>query len=104
MDNINKMQIYKYYSVSDEIFVKIYKGHYRKGSILPAINKLAKELDTSPETIRKALYVLVDFKILTKSKNAFFITNDISSIEEYKESYIKKFKNMYEEAIQKFEK
>lgn len=100
---MNKIQTYKYYFVSDEIFVRIYKGYYRKGGILPAINKLSKELDTSPETIRKALYILVTYKILIKSRNAFFITNNTSIIEEYKKMYINKYKNMYEEAIRKIE-
>ncbi|MBS4886028.1 MAG: GntR family transcriptional regulator [Anaerobutyricum hallii] len=87
--------------VSDEIFSQICKGNYRTGSILPSIMRLSREFGTSPETIRKALNILVKNNVLIKSKNAFFITNDLQIIEKYKEIYIRKYKNRYLNAMEK---
>lgn len=63
--------------------------------------RLSREFGTSPETIRKALNILVKNNVLIKSKNAFFITNDLQIIEKYKEIYIRKYKNRYLNAMEK---
>lgn len=86
---------------SDEIFSQICKGNYRRGSILPSIMRLSREFGTSPETIRKALNILVRNKVLIKTKNAFFVTNDPHIVEKYKKIYIRKYKNMYLNAMEK---
>ena len=99
----NRVKYHLYYRISDEIFCRIYREIYKKGSVLPSIIKMSKEMGSSPETIRKALYILVENKVLIKSKNAFFVKNDILAIEEYKELYINRYKNVYLEAMKRLE-
>lgn len=88
-------------NAADEIFARIYTGVYAKGNMLPSIITLSKEAKTSPETIRKAINILMKNNIVTKSKNSFWVTKDDKVIKEYKEIYISKYKDIYLNAIKK---
>lgn len=55
-----------YHKLAEELFFKILNGDIPIGSKLPANSLLIQEANTSQDTLRKALHILTDLKIITK--------------------------------------
>lgn len=79
-----------YQKIAIDIAKKIINGKYTLGERLSGRSTLASEYRVSPETIRKAVYILKEFDILNISKGSGIeiksIENAIRYIEQYGES------------------
>ena len=71
-----------------EIFSSILNGTIPTGSRLPTLQTLLKKTNTSIETLRKSLRILIDWKVIFKTRKGYFVTKDISVIHAVRQNYI----------------
>lgn len=69
--------------LANEIFFRIYNGTYPLGGKLLSYQKLSKEAGCSPETVRKALRVLLKKGVVEKTVYGYFATTDQEKVTEY---------------------
>lgn len=55
-----------YQRLANEIFFRIYNGTYPLGTKLPSHHNIAKEADSNPETVRKAIWDLCKSGLIEK--------------------------------------
>lgn len=71
-----------------EIFSSILNGSIPAGSRLPTLEMLLKKTNTSIETLRRALRILIDWKVVLKTRKGYFVTNGISIIHAARHNYV----------------
>lgn len=84
-----------------EIFSSILNGAIPTGSKLPTIKTLLKRTNTSIETLRKALRILIDWKIVFKTRQGYFVTEDLTVIHAVRQSYIEQETAKYKAQLSK---
>src|SRR5207302_253934 len=65
-----------YMQVCDELIKRMTDGHWKPGSLLPNEIDLARELDVSPGTMRKALDVLEADKLVERRQGHGTVVTD----------------------------
>lgn len=60
-----------YHLLANEIFFRIYNGTYPPGVKLSSFPVFAKEVGSSPETVRKAIYELQKHGIVERNRLGF---------------------------------
>ena len=65
-----------YHLLANEIFFRIYNGTYPLGVKLSSFPVFAKEVGSSPETVRKAIYELQKHGIVERNRLGFFVTSN----------------------------
>lgn len=88
-----------YHKLAEELFFRILNHDIPIGSKLPANSLLVQEANTSQETLRKALYVLTDLKIVTKTYRGYFVTDDREIIYAARQKYIEQITQTYRTAL-----
>ena len=88
-----------YHNLANELLFKIIDGTIPTGDKLPSISILLKEANTSQETMRKALYVLIDRKVILKTYRGYFVTNDKQIIFNARQQYIEQETARYQAAL-----
>ena len=92
-----------YHLLANEIFFRIYNGTYPPGVKLSSFPVFAKEVGSSPETVRKAIYELQKHGIVERNRLGFFVTSNHEKVLEYRDSYLAAVEQRYFEAKQKVE-
>lgn len=92
-----------YHLLANEIFFRIYNGTYPPGVKLSSFPVFAKEVGSSPETVRKAIYELQKHGIVERNRLGFFVTSNHKKVLEYRDSYLAAVEQRYFEAKQKVE-
>lgn len=77
-----------YHKLANELLFKIINGTIPIGSKLPPVFILLREANTSQDTMRKALYLLVERKIISKTYRGYFVTDDKQIICNARQQYI----------------
>lgn len=90
-----------YHKLAEELFFKILNGDIPIGSKLPANSLLIQEANTSQDTLRKALHILTDLKIITKTYRGYFVTEDMSVIYAVRQKYVEQITQTYHTALSK---
>ena len=76
-------QLAKYVRIAHDITEKIIRGEFPEGSILKGRSLLASIYGVSPETIRKAVQILVEEKILYVKHGVGVFVDSQAKAEEY---------------------
>lgn len=84
-----------------EIFASILNGAIPAGSRLPTLETLLKKTNTSIETLRKALRILIDWQVIFKTRQGYFVTEDISAIHTTRQNYIEQETAKYKAKLSK---
>lgn len=84
-----------------EIFASILNGAIPAGSRLPTLETLLKKTNTSIETLRKALRILIDWQVIFKTRQGYFVTEDISTIHTTRQNYIEQETAKYKAKLSK---
>lgn len=84
-----------------EIFSSVLNGVIPHGSRLPTIKALLKKTNTSIETLRKALRILIDWKVVFKTRQGYFVTDDITIIYAVRQRYIEQETAKYKAKLSK---
>lgn len=84
-----------------EIFSSILNNAIPTGSKLPTIKTLLKRTNTSIETLRKALRILIGWKIVFKTQQGYFVTKDTTVIHAVRQKYIEQETAKYKEQLSK---
>lgn len=84
-----------------EIFASILNGAIPAGSRLPTLETLLKKTNTSIETLRKALRILIDWQVIFKTRQGYFVTEDISAIHTKRQKYIEQETAKYKAKLSK---
>lgn len=75
IDPISQIPVYK--QLIQEVQDLVSAGDYKDGEFIPSMNELAKELEISKETVKKAYSILRDKGIIESSHGkGFYITNN----------------------------
>lgn len=90
------------YKMAFQIFSKLLRGVYKEGNKLPSMNQLAKNEETSRETIRSAVGLLIRKGIILRLNGTTFVfTDNIEQILLVRDQYVKEskleFKNEMEQ-------
>ena len=64
LKTLNQMSLATYQKIAWDVAEDIAKGHYKKGEIITGRSALAAKYSVSPETIRRAMFLLKDLKIV----------------------------------------
>ena len=83
------------------IFSSILNGAFPLGSRLPIIKTLLNKTNTSIEILRKALRILIDLKVISKTRQGYFVTDDITVIHTVRQSYIEQETAKYKAQLAK---
>lgn len=76
LEIIGRAPIYK--QITEHIETSIIKGHLKGGSALPSMNDMARMLDISPETVKKAYGILVRRGLLESHQGkGFFVRTQV---------------------------
>ena len=89
--------------LANEIFFRIYNGIYPLGAKLLSFQKLSKEAGYSPETVRKAILVLLSKGVVEKTRYGYFVTTNQERVTEYRDSYLAAVEQEYITAKQKID-
>lgn len=92
-----------YHLLANEIFFRIYNGTYPPGAKLSSFPVFAKEIESSPETVRKAISELQKYGIVEKNRLGYFVTSNQEKVLEYREKYLATVEQKYLEAKQKLD-
>ena len=92
-----------YQRLANEIFFRILRGEYALGAKLPSYIEIAKEADSSPETVRKALRELQQQGVIEKTRWGYFVTSDQAAVTMFQEQYLAAVEKKYHNAIAKLE-
>ena len=65
-----------YHLLANEIFFRIYNGTYPPGAKLSSFPVFAKEVGSSPETVRKAISELQMHGIVERNRLGYFVTSN----------------------------
>lgn len=90
-----------YHKLANELFFKIVNGTIPIGSKLPPVSTLVREASTSQDTMRKALCVLIEHKVITKTYRGFFVTDNKQIICDARQQYIEQETAHYQAALLK---
>ncbi len=89
--------------LANEIFFRIYNGTYPLGTKLLSYQNLSKEAGCSPETVRRALLVLLSRGVVEKTRFGYFITTNQDKVTEYRDRYLAAVEQEYITAKQKID-
>lgn len=89
--------------LANEIFFRIYNGTYPLSAKLLSYQKLSKEAGCSPETVRKAMLVLLSKGVVEKTRYGYFVTANQNKVMEYRDSYLAAVEQEYITAKQKID-
>lgn len=91
-----------YHEVVNQLCEMILSGAYEKGDLLPSENELCSQMGVSRTTIREALRILKERKIIEtrKGKGSFVISDDFIYVDEATQANLSKFKNTLENAVE----
>lgn len=84
-----------------EIFASILSGAIPAGSRLPTLETLLKKTNASIETLRKALRILIDWQVIFKTRQGYFVTEDVSAIHAVRQNYIEQETAKYKAKLSK---
>lgn len=90
-----------YHKLANELLFKIMNGSIPMGKKLPPISTLVIEANTSQGTIRKALRILIERKVISKTYRDFFVTDDKRIICDVCQQYIEQETAHYQAALRK---
>ena len=90
-----------YHNLANALFFKIMDGVIPMGSRLPPLSALMQEANTSQETMRKALRILVEQKVIAKTYRGYFVTDDKQTIHAVRQQYIEHETRRYKAALSK---
>lgn len=90
-----------YHNLANELLFKIMNGAIPMGDRLPPISSLVQEAHTSQGTIRKALYILIERKIVSKTYRGYFVTSDKQIIFNACQQYVEQETARYQAALLK---
>lgn len=90
-----------YHNLANALFFKIMDGVIPMGSRFPPISALMQEANTSQETMRKALRILVEQKVIAKTYRGYFVTDDKQTIHAVRQQYIEHETRRYQAALSK---
>ena len=90
-----------YQRLANEIFFRILRGEYSLGAKLPSCSDIAKEAESSPETVRKAFRELQQQGIIEKTRRGYFVTFDKAPIVAFRQQYLSAIKQQYDTAKKK---
>ena len=65
-----------YHKLANELLFKIINGTIPMGSKLSPASALVREANTSQDTMRKALCVLIERRVISKTYRGYFVTNE----------------------------
>lgn len=90
-----------YHKLANELLFKIINGTIPIGSKLLPVSTLLREANTSQDTMRKALYLLVERKVISKTYRGYFVTDDKQIICDARQQYIEQETSHYQAALLK---
>lgn len=90
-----------YHKLAEKLFFRILNHDIPIGSKLPANSLFIWAANTSQATLRKALYMLVELKIVTRTCRVYFVTDDINVVYATQEKYIGQITRAYLTALSK---
>ncbi len=90
-----------YHLLANEIFFRIYNGTYPPGAKLSSLPVFAKEVGSSPETVRKAIFELRKHGIVERNRLGYFVTSNHEKVLEYRDSCLGAVEERYFEVKQK---
>lgn len=92
-----------YQRLANEVFFRILHGKYALGAKLPSYIDLAKEVGSSPETVRKAFRELQQHGMIEKTRRGYFVTSDNAVVAAFRERYLASVEEEYRHAKAKVE-
>ena len=90
-----------YINLADEILFRIIHEQFPLGSKLPATSQLIKASHTSQETMRKALCLLIERKVILRTRRGYYITKSQEILNQAKSDYIERVSDRYKIALEK---
>ena len=90
-----------YHKLAEELLFKILNNDIPIGSKLPANSLLIQDANTSQETLRKALHILTNQKIVVKTYRGYFVTDDMSIVYAARQRYVERITQAYRIALSK---
>ena len=90
-----------YHKLANELLFKIINGTIPMGSKLSPASALVREANTSQDTMRKALCVLIERRVISKTYRGYFVTNDRQIICDARQQYIEQETVRYQAALLK---
>lgn len=90
-----------YHKLANELLFKIINGTIPIGSKLPPVSTLVREANTSQDTMRKALYLLIERRITLKTYRGYFVTDDRQIICDARQQYVEQETSRYQAALRK---
>ena len=90
-----------YPNLANALLFKSMDGVIPMGSRLPPLSALMQEANTSQETMRKALRILVEQKVIAKTYRGYFVTDDKQTIHAVRQQYIEHETRRYKAALSK---
>ena len=90
-----------YHKLANELLFKIINGTIPMGSKLSPTSALVREVSTSQDTMRKALCVLIERRVISKTYRGYFVTDDRQIICDARQQYIEQETAHYQTALLK---
>ena len=90
-----------YHKLANELLCKIINRTIPMGSKLSPASALVREASTSQDTMRKALCVLIERRVISKTYRGYFVTDDRQIICDARQQYIEQETARYQAALLK---
>lgn len=90
-----------YHKLANELLFKIINRTIPMGSKLSPASALVRKASTSQDTMRKALCVLIEHRVISKTYRGYFVTDDRQIICDARQQYIKQETARYQAALLK---
>lgn len=90
-----------YMKLADEIFFRILNGSIPVGGRLPTLAVLIREAGTSQGTMWKAMRLLLEWKIVIKTRKGYFVTDNQQVIQDVRNQLIERETGRYREKLLK---